>query len=96
MIKCRVGRGYEEGSSKRRDALQVFVCVFFVWNFVGTFGWSDFCERIFCCADFCCADFSEVFWGQGDRRENDEKIPPQNPSPKSSPKSKDVYQSVLT
>ena len=35
IIKYRVGIGYEEGSSKRRDAVEVLVC-FFV------------CVRIFC------------------------------------------------
>ena len=64
MIKCRVGRGYEEGSSKSRDAVRVFLRVvrgfllmrMFSADFYGAdFRLCGFLVRglfVFYCADF--------------------------------------------
>ena len=89
MIKCKVGRGYEEGSYKHHDAVRGFVC-FFCADFVCRCFYSDFCcADFFCCADVCAQIsvriLTRIFWksflGQGDRKETTGRTtpPPQNP-----------------
>ena len=70
--------------------MRVLVCVFFLFVcvcvradfFCAGFLCGLLCTDFFCSADFLCADFSadidvdfdEEYFGQGDRRENDNKI----------------------
>ena len=105
MIKCRVGIGYEEGSSKRRDTVRVFVCVFFVRSFVCGFSARvDFllCRffflRIFCAwvsVRILTRILGGVFLARGPQEERQKIL--QKPSLHTIlSKIQDICQSVLT